>query len=87
MKGGWDFSNSVAFPRAPGSGGSMAAKVFCGEGVHSMRSIKKFKVDKRYQLSGYHLPAVDITYCQNGYYLLLSGAVKVKISLPGSVSE
>lgn len=30
MKGGWTFSNSVAFPRAPGTGGSMGAKVFYG---------------------------------------------------------
>jgi len=52
-----------------------------------MRLSNEIKVDKACRLSSYHLPEVDITFCQNGYHLLLSGAVKVKISLPGSVTE
>ena len=52
-----------------------------------MSSTNTFKVDKTCRLSSYHLPEVDIPYRQSGYHLLLSGAVKVKISLPGSVSE
>jgi len=28
MKGGWDFSNNVAFPYAPGTGSILGAEVF-----------------------------------------------------------
>lgn len=47
----------------------------------------KSMVDKICRFSNYHLLEVDITFYMNGYLLFLNRAIKVNISLPGSVSE
>jgi hypothetical protein len=46
-----------------------------------MRSIIKINIDKKYQLSGYHLFEVCILGLQGAYQLAFSETDKVKISL------